>query len=565
MNVSSREGREFEKTEHMSRGGFFRSMLAMASLPLLYFSILSCSSGRKNRVNASLEPKKGKKDVVIVGSGITGLVVGALLAKLNHRVRILEMHRESFGGHARSVQIGGLHFCLGPQYVWNFGPSDVGQRVLAFLGLHDDVPFAKMDQDCFERIVVGDDAPLDIPMGRPRFLEAMMGRFPDEEKELRRFFRYIDALYRSSRILHDKGLYRASVRAMRTGLFFSSGQGLRQKMISARLSRWTLKQLFDECGLSETARKFLYGYCGVFAEKESDLAAGIYASATGYYHEGAYFPRNGFPSLIAALIRVIEEHGGTVAGNKKVAQLSWRGRFITSVICSDGTASETDLVVSNLSPRLTCRLLSGCGEQEIRYQPSNSLVACCVGLRHYPELNELLKGRNYWWRDGKREIEFHEPDMTAPPAMLYVGSPTANGFDPAWQYQPDQGLILFAPGNYRQAKQAMEAGSEEYAGLKSKIRQALLSVLDDRLFPGIASRIRFAEVISPADIESEIGAENGSVYGRRLTVCQVLSGPEKPFPFDNLHIACAATGLPGIATGFQTAVLLCKQLTGVSI
>jgi len=73
--------------------------------------------------------------IVVLGSGITGLCAGAILSKLGYRVNVLEAHPEQLGGHARTLEIEGLKFSAGPQFVWNFSfsPYVVGERVLRFL------------------------------------------------------------------------------------------------------------------------------------------------------------------------------------------------------------------------------------------------------------------------------------------------------------------------------------------------------------------------------------------------------------------------------------------------
>jgi tetrahydromethanopterin S-methyltransferase subunit F len=50
-----------------------------------------------------------------------------------------------------------------------------------------------------------------------------------------------------------------------------------------------------------------------------------------------------------------------------------------------------------------------------------------------------------------------------------------------------------------------------------------------------------------------------------LTAKSILQGVEKIPRLENLHIACASAGLPGIATGFQAAALLVEKLTGVKV
>ena len=67
-----------------------------------------------------------------------------------------------------------------------------------------------------------------------------------------------------------------------------------------------------------------------------------------------------------------------------------------------------------------------------------------------------MKGRNYWWQDGN-EIDYSNPDITAPPRMLYIGSPTANG-NSGLEDSDKDALVVFCAGNYLQEKEIYTKG-----------------------------------------------------------------------------------------------------------
>jgi len=54
-------------------------------------------------------------------------------------------------------------------------------------------------------------------------------------------------------------------------------------------------------------------------------------------------------------------------------------------------------------------------------------------------------------------VNYHTPDVTAPPRMLFIASPSANGFAPSDVETPD-GLVAFCPGNYHQEKEIYNEG-----------------------------------------------------------------------------------------------------------
>ena len=155
--------------------------------------------------------------------------------------------------------------------------------------------------------------------------------------------------------------------------------------------------------------------------------------------------------------------------------------------------------------------------------------------------------------------------MTDVRALICVNSPSAKHRCETVGGDTRQSLKAFIPGNYDQAKKAYDAGEKAYGELKRKIAEAILSTLDQHLFPGIRDHVIFAHVMTPLDTERELGAERGSAYGRRTTPHEALAGIKTSHMAKNLHFACAAFGGPGIATGFNNATLLVRKLTGVRV
>jgi phytoene dehydrogenase-like protein len=175
-----------------------------------------------------------------------------------------------------------------------------------------------------------------------------------------------------------------------------------------------------------------------------------------------------------------------------------------------------------------------------------------------------MKGRNYWWQGGN-EVNFNNPDITVSPRGLFIGSPSANGYGQAGRDNEDA-LVVFCPGNYDQEKKIYEKGPVAVEKFKHRLVDDIISILEKNLFPGIRSRVLFAEILSSIDIENETNSELGNAYGRRLTVGEILKGPiwEENCPA-NLYNVSATKNSPGIAGGIFTAELIFKELTGQEI
>ena len=545
----------------------FCQMLAAISLAAIITPLMSAYSHARQGRLSLFNPDGPNNKIFILGSGITGLCAGALLAKIGYKVHVLEAHPTMLGGHARSFESNGLRFCAGPQYVWDFGRdgTGVGTRILRFLGVSNDIPFDSMNKEALEHLHLGNEPPVVVPMGMDKFKQAIIGRFPEEHEKLEEFFNCIDLLSRGSKFIYDEGLYLKGWSQMRNAILLSTKFSVKEKWQLKKMGDWTLSDLYDHCQLSEKTRRLLYAHGGMFVENESSVSVGVYAAGTERYHAGAYYPRYGFKSLIDGLSSVIMRSGGMVEKGKNIAKITVKNGKIDHLEITDGGIYEPYYVISTMPPRMVCNLIEACDSESFIYSPSNSITGLYIGVHDYPAITQKLAGKNYWWQAGTRAVDFDSPDMTEEPAFLYISSPTANGNGYIQHNNAIQSLVVFTPGNFNQAQQAWCQGKNAYDSLKSRLAERILSKLENLWFPELRQHLIFTECLTPLDLYQTLGAERGNAYGRKQNVSNVLREVPPIQGIDNLEFACATVGLPGIATAFQTAKLLVERLSGTSI
>jgi len=512
-----------------------------------------------------------KKRIVVIGSGIGGMAAASLFAKLGHEVNVLEMNKELIGGHARWLTIGGVKFSMGPQYVWEFGEGEAGDNFLKFLDIKKSNPFSLMESDGFERIFIGsrnEDSNsyflnFKVPLGLEKFKEQMVRLFPEEKDKLSSLFDDMIGIYTAFKNFFKDNEDTEGRILLAAKFFLKEDAPVALKIKLGQTLFFSLKEWFDHYGISSFPRRIIYGHGGIFAESESEMSAIAFIVGTGNYHKGARYPVNGFHHFFESMVSVIRENGGSVETGKRVTSLITVNSLLTKAICEDGSEYPCDYVFSDLSPRLTYRLM-GKDKVEFNYTPSHSIPAICIGFEKGLESVIAMKGRNYWWQDGN-EINYNNPDITSPPRMLYIGSPTANGNSGLDQNDKDA-LVVFCAGNYMQEKKIYEKGEKAVKLFKEKLADDVISILDRNIFPGLKSRLLFVEVISSIDIEAATDGEMGNAYGRRMSVKEVLNGPidEEDCPA-NLFNVSASKNTPGIAGGIYTAIKLFEELTGKRI
>ena len=428
-----------------------------------------------------------------------------------------------------------------------------------------------MQKDGFERLFIGEKereggfvfADVKVPMGLSAFRDRMLSLFPEEASSLKAFFDDVIAIYEAYCSALRKVAVSESRLLQATKLLMSGRIPLATKVKFASTAMMPLKTFFDHYALSPLLRRVLYGHGGIFAESETEMSAIAYIAATGNYHSGAWYPEKGFHHFFSSLARVVEENRGRVELGKRVVGIVEEEDWASGVQCYDGSRFSCDLLFSDISPRLTARLL-GRDTSGLDYAPSHSIPSCCLAFESGVSGISEMRGRNYWWQDG-REVNYRNPDMLSPPRMLFLASPTANGFG-AMPSVDKHAMLAFCPGNYIQERMLHSRGAESAALFRRRLAKEIVSILDRNIFPGIADKLVFAKVLSSIDIERATLGEGGNAYGRRLSVDEIMKGPinDADIPA-NLYNVSASKNCAGIASGIFTAMGLYEVLTGETI
>src|SRR6187402_2784859 len=125
-----------------------------------------------------------KYDVVIIGSGLGGLLCGAILSKEGMRVCILEKN-EQIGGALQTFRRDGLSLDTGIHYI---GGLDKGQnlyQIFNYLGIMDRLELTRLDENSFDTILFkNDEHSYPHGMGYNNFIAGLTAIFPEERNAI---------------------------------------------------------------------------------------------------------------------------------------------------------------------------------------------------------------------------------------------------------------------------------------------------------------------------------------------------------------------------------------------
>ena len=132
-----------------------------------------------------------KPDYLIVGSGLSALTFGALMANSGKTVQVLEAH-EHPGGFGHTFTMAKKYtFNAQFHYVWDCGEGQTVNRVLKKLGLEKDVTFERYDPDGFDHMRMPGYA-IDIPSEPEELIRRLSDLFPDHSQGIRQFVNEVE-------------------------------------------------------------------------------------------------------------------------------------------------------------------------------------------------------------------------------------------------------------------------------------------------------------------------------------------------------------------------------------
>lgn len=283
-------------------------------------------------------------EVVVVGGGISGLTVAALLAARGVNVCLLEKEPRG-GGCAVTFERFGYGFEAGASLYASWQPGEIHERVFAELPAQ-----APEVRPAHPAYVVRLPDGMDVPVAEndEEFEQTLRACFPECADSAVGFYREVkligEALRRVARRVPD----------LRTASSLRRARAVAPEALVAprvlRAMRHTAAQHLEKT--SERFRRFIDVQLQIFSQRSSADCAYLYAAvALMLPRWGMYAIRGGASGLAEALTESIRQSGGTIRFNSSVLRLSYDagGRARGVDLLSGETVEATRAIISNLT------------------------------------------------------------------------------------------------------------------------------------------------------------------------------------------------------------------------
>jgi all-trans-retinol 13,14-reductase len=290
-----------------------------------------------------------KYEIIIVGSGVGGLVCGCYLAKYGRKVLIVEQNKK-VGGYCSSFTRDDYSFDIGIHYCGGIKRGFLG-RILKELNLQELLAFNQIDPT---DIVLLPDTKVFFRKNPLDTLDQLKKNFPKEKTNIDRFFSLL--LQKDLTSLYSKFKN------------FSFNEIINDFFVDA-----SLKKIFNELsrGVIGAYPRYLPAWIGFMVWREFFLDP-------GYYHLG------GMGKLTEALSKKFAEYGGVIQCSSKVNKIYTRKNQIKSIFVNNSQLIYSRKVVANIDPFQLAILLNKPVKSFIREKvisPSLSAVVIYLGLK----------------------------------------------------------------------------------------------------------------------------------------------------------------------------------------
>ena len=434
-----------------------------------------------------------KYDVVIIGSGLGGLICGYILSKSGLKIAIFEKHYQ-IGGCLQTFKRKGITFDTGMHYVGSMEEGQILNRIFKYLNLIDDVKVHKLDADGFEHIILNGKE-YRFAMGYENFVDTLAKSFPKERKTL---LQYVSDLERFSSVSPIIG----------------SDKHARYEFFSREALNTGIGSYLDSLTGNRELQNVLSAVNMLYAGSRDKSPLYIHSLISSFYIRSAWRIRGGANSISDSLCKSIQSFGGEVFTEAEVKSIICNTSRAISVILANGEMIEASYFISNTHPVITLDMLD------------TSLIK-----RIY---RERMKNVENTISNFSLFIEF-KPDTIPYASYNFYKYNTGNVWDCASYTQDDwprnyifmhqiphkntlfaESGILISYMRFDEVERWSNTFTgnrgEDYNNFKEAKKEVLLRQLEID-FPGIRNNIKEVYTSSPLTLRDYTGTKNGSMYG----------------------------------------------------
>lgn len=490
-----------------------------------------------------------KFDILVIGSGMGGLVCADILGKEGFKVGVVEKNKQ-IGGSLQTYARDKVIFDSGVHYLGGLAKGQNLYQIFQYLGIMDKLKLQLQDVDAFDKILIeGDDAEYALAQGYENFISKLLVHFPEEETALRA---YCDKL---KEICSKFPLYN-----------LRSSNDLNEKSDVLEIDA---KAYIDSITTNAKLRVVLAANNALYAGQADKTPLYVHALILNSYIESSWKCIDGGSQIAKLLAQNIKANGGKIIRNAEVKKIAEEDGRASYAELQDGSRIYAENFISNMHPVKTLEmtdtpLIKNAYRNRLK-SLENSVSAFTVNIVFKKDCFKYFK-HNYYCvteQDVWTSADHTEQNWPLGYAIFCGASSKSEEYA--------EGLSILAYMRYEEVEVWKDTFNttldendrgETYNEFKKRKAEILLDTVE-RKFPGLRSCIKSYYTATPLSYRDYIGNEDGSLYGivkdYKHTLKTFIS-PRTKLP--NLYLTGQNLNLHGILGASMSGIVTCCALLG---
>lgn len=492
---------------------------------------------------------KKEYDILVIGSGLGGLVSAVIMAKEGLKVCVLEKNNQ-FGGNLQTFSRDKLIFDTGVHYLGGLSKGQNLYHYFSYLEIMNELDIHKMDEDGYDKITFDGD-PIDYPhaQGYDNFILQLSKFFPDEKENLERYcegIQYVCNHFPRYNVT-GKDQYNEEILHLNTRRFIESIT--QDKKLQSVL----------------LGSNFLYG------GDSENTPLYVHALTVNSCIQSAYKCIKGGSQISKLLIRKLREYGAEVHKHAEVAKMIFNNEdVLIGVKTKGGKEYHAKQFISNIEIRSTIHLI---GEDRLKksflnrvlsWEPVSSCFSVYLVLK--PRTIRNFNYNIYHYSSEDLVWKAYRYDKKSWPET-YMLSSTPSKAD----HEFAESLTIISYMNFDEVAiwqktvntvvDEHERGAQ-YETFKQKKADQMIDALEKRI-PDLRRSIKKVYTSSPLSYRDYIGSVEGNMYGYKKSSGTPLKTMVSPrTKIDNLFLTGQSVNMHGILGCTIGAFNTCAEILG---
>ena len=483
-----------------------------------------------------------KKNITVIGSGVSGLSTACFLAKEGHNVTLLEKN-ETIGGRARQFSEEGFIFDMGPSWYWM---PEVFERFYNQFN-HTSSDFYELKRlDPSYRVFWKNESFDDVPANIEAYYEWFEELEPGSSKKLAKFLK--EAAYKYTAGMNDL-VHKPS---LKWSEFLDKRilMGMFQLHMFSSFSKYIRKYFKHPKILS--LLEFPVLFLGAMPKDTPALYSLMnYADI----ELGTWYPMGGMFKIIEAFEQIAKEQGVTILTNQEVKGFEYKNNTIVSTHTNTNNF-PTDFVVSGADYHHTDKkLVDAYSNYSEDYWDKRKMAPS--SLLFYLGINkkiENLEHHNLFFDADfdQHAVEIYENPTWPKDPLFYACCPSKT--DESVAPEGHENLFLLVP---------LAPNLEDTEEMREKYFNILIDRIEKQTKCSLRENIIYKKSYCLKDFKKDYNAYKGNAYGLANTLLQtaILKPSLKNKKLKNMYYTGQLTVPgPGVPPSIISGEVVAKEV-----